>query len=103
MHHAQQRGVDDISRRRDSSRAGLVQDLRDVRSWHIASFRGDATIQSLSERSGHSASRDCRTGFMSTRPSQVPSLMARECEIAVVNRHPMSITVVIMTNASEIY
>jgi hypothetical protein len=25
-----------------------------VHTWHIASFRGDATIQSLSERSGHS-------------------------------------------------
>jgi len=25
--------------------------------WHIASFRGDAAIQSLSARSGHSASR----------------------------------------------
>jgi hypothetical protein len=34
-HHAQQRGVDDISRR-DSSRAGLIQDLRDVRSWHFS-------------------------------------------------------------------
>src|SRR5215207_6623753 len=40
-----------------------------VSSWHIASFRGDAAIHSLSERSGHSASRAYRTGFMSTRPS----------------------------------
>jgi hypothetical protein len=39
MHHAQQRGVDDISRRRDSSRAGLVQDLRDVRLTGCKSFR----------------------------------------------------------------
>src|SRR5687768_10183960 len=35
---------------------------------HFASFRGDAAIQSLSERSGYSASRAHRTGFMSTRP-----------------------------------
>ena len=42
---------------------------RDVAYWHIASFRGDAAIQSISERSGHSASRAYRTGFMSTRPS----------------------------------
>jgi hypothetical protein len=34
----------------------------------VASFRGDATIRSLSERSGHSASRADRTGFMRTRP-----------------------------------
>src|SRR5262249_39322342 len=40
-----------------------------VRWWPIASFRGDAAIQSLSERSGHSASRADRTGFMSTRPN----------------------------------
>ena len=33
----------------------------------FASFRGDAAIQSLSERNGHSASRAYRTGFMSTR------------------------------------
>jgi hypothetical protein len=30
--------------------------------WHIASLRGDAAIQSLSEQSGH------RAEFMSTRP-----------------------------------
>jgi hypothetical protein len=29
---------------------------RDVRVWPIATFRGDAAIQSLSELSGHSAS-----------------------------------------------
>ena len=38
----------------------------------IATFRGDAAIQSLSERSGHSASRAYRTGFMSTRPNHPP-------------------------------
>jgi len=35
----------------------------------IASFRGYATIRSLSERSGHSTSRAYRTGFMSPRPN----------------------------------
>ena len=48
---------------------GLANFDPNVGSWHIASFRGDAAIQSLSERSGHSASRVYRTGFMSTRPS----------------------------------
>src|ERR1700676_590579 len=38
---------------------------------HIATFRGDAAIQSLSERSGHSASRTYRAGFMSTRPNRL--------------------------------
>ena len=43
--------------------------MRNVGYWHIASFRGDAAIPSLSERSGHSASCAYRTGFMSTRPN----------------------------------
>ena len=34
-----------------------------VRIWPIASFRGDAAIQSLSERSGHSASRAYKPGL----------------------------------------
>ena len=38
-------------------------------SWHLADNRGDAAIRSLSERSGHHQAV-CRTGFMSTRPSQ---------------------------------
>ena len=39
--------------------------------WNLGpplTFCGDAAIQSLSERSGHSASRAYRTGFMSTCP-----------------------------------
>src|SRR5438874_10237574 len=36
---------------------------------HFASFRSAAAIQSPSERSGHSASRVCRAGFMSTCPN----------------------------------
>jgi hypothetical protein len=39
------------------------------RKWRIASLRGDAAIQSLSEQSGHSARRVYSTGFMSTRPN----------------------------------
>jgi hypothetical protein len=50
-----------------------VPKRQDFRFWHIATFRGDAAIQSLSERSGHSASRTYRTGFMSTRPSKLKS------------------------------
>src|SRR6266436_7127 len=40
-----------------------------VCKWHFASVRGNAAIRTLSERSGHSASRAYRTGFMGTRPS----------------------------------
>lgn len=47
---------------------GLVV-RRQVAYWPIATFRSDAAIRSLSEGSGHSASRDYRTEFMSTRPS----------------------------------
>lgn len=41
-----------------------------VRFWHFASLCGDATIQSLSGRSGHSANRADHAGFMSTRPNR---------------------------------
>ena len=37
--------------------------------WRFAAFRGDATIWTLSERSGHSVSCAYETEFMSTRPS----------------------------------
>src|SRR4029453_711477 len=40
----------------------------------IASFCGDAAIQLLSERGGHSASRAYRIGFC-TRPSSVPKYL----------------------------
>ena len=46
---------------------------RDVGCWPIASFRGDAAIQSLSERSEHSA------GFISTRPNTWCSIFAGIC------------------------
>jgi len=42
----------------------MQQNAVSVRFWPIATFRGDAAIQSLSERSGHSANRAYRTGFM---------------------------------------
>ena len=48
--------------------------LHHGRNWHIASIRGNAAIQSLLERSGHSASRAYRTGFMSTRPKPISAL-----------------------------
>jgi hypothetical protein len=55
-----------------SQRAATIFAYRfDVRCWPIVTFRGDATLRSLSERSGHSASRDWKTKFMSTRPSQL--------------------------------
>ena len=41
-----------------------------VSFWPFASFRGNATIRSLPERSGHSANCAYRTGFMSTRPKR---------------------------------
>ena len=53
------------------------------RSWPFASFRGDAEIQSLSERSGHSASRAYRTGFMSTRPSLPARRIARPSNLRI--------------------
>jgi hypothetical protein len=37
--------------------------------WPFATFRGDAAIRSVSERSGHSTRRLYSPGFMSTRPA----------------------------------
>jgi len=38
------------------------------RSWHIPSIRGNATLRSLSERSGYRLSQAYRKRIMSTRP-----------------------------------
>ena len=52
------------------ARSGRMDD----RIWDIASFRGGAAIQSLSERSGHLASRAYEIGSTSTRPRS-PSML----------------------------
>lgn len=48
-----------------------------IRLWHFATFRGDATIRTLSERSEHSVSCAYRTEFMSTRPSRNHLILRR--------------------------
>ena len=64
----------------ETERCRMAQATAPILDSTKATFRGDAAIRSLSERSGHSASRDYRTGFMSTRPKtgtrQVPCLMS---------------------------
>jgi hypothetical protein len=44
-----------------------------VSFWPFATFRREAIIQSLSERSGHSASCAYKTGFISARPTPLAS------------------------------
>jgi hypothetical protein len=55
------------ARRRGDRIGSSVLRLLTAAIGNIASFRGDAAIRSLSERSGRSASRAYRTRFMSTR------------------------------------
>jgi len=52
----------------------------DVAFWPIATFRGDAAIQSLSERSGRSASRAYRTGFYEYAPEFDVEITRASCQ-----------------------